>query len=280
MGFKKSYQIIKYKFRNKSKSKIRKIHREIIRCNKQKNPHHIYLSNNFLFSKIQNLNLKDLEALDNIYLRWTRKERRVLETLIYQYINEIINLRTWLSILYKHDFSSRSENIKTLKVYHFILKNEHSDSDFWSQGSGDDDLVYKHLEDALNQVDWLALESDLKNWTMNQLEIFTVCIIRGIGNFDSGNYSNSTISNRFDLLPSLLIISKQKGRDSNDIFIPLWDNLEFINQGPPKQKKTIYAVANSYGYSKEDLNRTENDADHFVKEIRNALLVAKDENEK
>ncbi|MFK7971934.1 MAG: hypothetical protein AB8F95_16320 [Bacteroidia bacterium] len=254
-------------------SKIIDLHTKITFCNNQTHPHHIYTKDDFLFIEIQNLHPQDLHALEPLYVYWSRKEKYILKFLIFRYSKRITHINYWLPKLYKDDFSSHSQNRKTLETYHFLLKNEHHDTDYWWAGGGDHELIYHHLENSLTQNDWEDLKNDLTNWTVNQLEIFSYCIINGEGRFDGTGKDNDTILNRIDLLPSLLSISKKKDRMGNDIGAPLWEHPEFVNVGPPKSRKVLLEIARLCGYPAEDVYATKNDGYLLVEEIRKALKI-------
>ena len=107
---------------------------------------------------------------------------------------------------YKKTCKTESSSFAVLKLYSFILQNENSDSDYWTEGSGNNDVV-KILENDFSENNWVELEKDLDNWTTFQLEIFTECILEGTG-YEDDDEEFSTIENRFILLLKLLEIAK------------------------------------------------------------------------
>lgn len=262
-------------FYKKSASRIRTIHKEIIKCNQQQHPHHIYCNYSFLFSEIRCLNLQDLAVLKTHYPNWSRKEQYILKFKVHHYSKQLEHLEYWLPILYPNTFTSQSTNKKTLEAYHFILENETTDSDYWGCG-GWDSLVHNYLEDKRTREDWEDLKKDLIYWSLDQLDILSDCIVNGRGRFDQGAHPDSTLLERFDVLIPLLDIAKQTGYRS-DIAIPVMDYPEFINEGPPKSKKLILAIAHYFDYSEDDLQDPKYDDYSLITELRKALNIARQE---
>lgn len=148
---------------------------------------------------------------------------------------------------YKENCKTESSNPAILELYSYILKNEVIDSDVWTVGGGNDTVV-RILERYFSDEDWKELELELENWTTNQLEIFTECIVEGSTESDSDDL-NSTIMNRFYLLKKLLVIGEQRDRLRNDIFLKLIDNIEFLNKCKSITFEEATEVAGYFDYS-------------------------------
>ncbi|TPD70648.1 hypothetical protein [Flavobacterium microcysteis] len=148
---------------------------------------------------------------------------------------------------YKENCKTESSNPVILELYSYILKNEAIDSEVWTVGGGNDAVV-RILEHYFSDEDWKELEPELENWTTNQLEIFTECIVEGSAESDSDDL-NSTIMNRFYLLKKLLIIGEQRDRLRNDIFLKLIDNIEFLNKCKSITLEEATEIASYFDYS-------------------------------
>lgn len=147
---------------------------------------------------------------------------------------------------YKENCKTESENSAILELYSFILKNEVVDSDVWTVGSGNDDVI-RILENYFLETDWKELETELENWSTNQLEIFTESILEGSGQNENDEF-NSTMMKRFQLLKKLLIIGEERDRYRNDIFLALIDNIEFLNKCKSITLEDITEIANYFNY--------------------------------
>ncbi|MDQ7961130.1 hypothetical protein [Flavobacterium lindanitolerans] len=148
---------------------------------------------------------------------------------------------------YKENCKTETSNPAILELYAYILKNEIVDSDVWQDGGGNDTVV-RILEHYFSDEDWKELEIELENWTTNQLEIFTECIVEGSAESDNDDF-NSTIMNRFHLLKKLLIIGEQRDRLRNDILLKLIDNIEFLNKCKSITFEEATEIANYFDYS-------------------------------
>lgn len=148
---------------------------------------------------------------------------------------------------YKENCKTESLNPAILELYSYILRNEVIDSDVWTVGGGNDTVV-RILEHYFSDEDWKELELELENWTTNQLEIFTECIVEGSIESD-GDDLNSTIMNRFYLLKKLLIIGEKRDRFRNDIFLKLIDNIEFLNKCKSITFVEATEIASYFDYS-------------------------------
>lgn len=147
---------------------------------------------------------------------------------------------------YIENCKTESENSAILELYSFILKNEIIDSDVWTVGGGNDDIV-RILEYHFSEKDWKELETELENWTTNQLEIFTESILDGSGQNENDEF-NSTVMKRFHLLKKLLIIGEERDRYRNDIFLALIDNIEFLNKCKLMTLDDATEIANYFDY--------------------------------
>ena len=147
---------------------------------------------------------------------------------------------------YKKTCKTESSSFAVLKLYSFILQNENSDSDYWTEGSGNNDVV-KILENDFSENNWVELEKDLDNWTTFQLEIFTECILEGTG-YEDDDEEFSTIENRFILLLKLLEIAKKRGINKNQISAGLIKNIEFLDKCNEITIENITEIAKCLNY--------------------------------
>jgi len=65
--------------------------------------------------------------------------------------------------------NSQSINSKVLLVYREILEHEYVDSDYWTCADGNE--IVARLLFEFNTTDWNDLQTDLSNWSYNQLEL-------------------------------------------------------------------------------------------------------------
>jgi hypothetical protein len=161
---------------------------------------------------------------------------------------------------YIQNCKTESSNSAILELYSFILKNEVVDSDVWSVGGGNDDVI-RILEYCFSEKDWKELESEIESWTTNQLEIFTESILEGSGQNENDEL-NSTVENRFRLLKKLLIIAKERDILRNDILLSLLNNIEFLNKCKLIKLEEAIEIANYFNYFERI--KTEIDKDDLV----------------
>lgn len=135
---------------------------------------------------------------------------------------------------------SKTNNPKVLELYGFIKRNENSDSDYWSCGGGDEELIF-HLDYYFTDTDWKDLEADLINWPIGRLELFAYCIMNGISyspdelvriikeyGTENTMISWKGINRRFELILPLLEIDNDSQRRTNDITIEIYQNFDFV----------------------------------------------------
>jgi hypothetical protein len=147
---------------------------------------------------------------------------------------------------YIQNCKTESSNSAILELYSFILKNEVVDSDVWTVGGGNDDVI-RILEYFFSEKDWKELESEIESWTTNQLEIFTESILEGSGQNENDEF-NSTVEKRFILLKKLLIIAKERDILRNDILLSLINNIEFLNKCKLIKLEDAMEIANYFNY--------------------------------
>nr|WP_155075660.1 hypothetical protein [Flavobacterium sp. MC2016-06]MBU3858503.1 hypothetical protein [Flavobacterium sp. MC2016-06] len=133
---------------------------------------------------------------------------------------------------------TESINSFVIAVYKVILEHENSDSDYWNEDHGSQDLI-QIFENCFNLGDWKDLELDLKNWTNFQLELFTQAILGGYLSYTNEGVYNSekeivkeltkTVPNRFDLLFPIIELEKERKLNSKDLSHIIIDYLDFIN---------------------------------------------------
>ncbi len=102
---------------------------------------------------------------------------------------------------YIENCKTESLNESVLKLYAYILEGENFDSDFWSIGGGNDDVV-KILEHNFSENAWLELIVDIQYWSLNQIEILAECLQTGTGNYDNDEILCS-INKRKNLLKEI-----------------------------------------------------------------------------
>ena len=147
---------------------------------------------------------------------------------------------------YIQNCKTESSNSAILELYSFMLKNEMVDSDVWTVGGGNDNVI-KILEYYFSEKDWKELESEIESWTTNQLEIFTESILEGSGQ-DENDELYSTVEMRFSLLKKLLIIAKERDILRNDIKLSLINNIEFLNKCKLIKLEDATEIANYFNY--------------------------------
>jgi hypothetical protein len=158
---------------------------------------------------------------------------------------------------YIKNCKTESSSSAVLKLYSYILQNENSDSDYWTEGSGNNDVV-KILENYFSENNWKELENDLDNWTTFQLEIFTECILEGTG-YEDDDKEFSTIENRFILLLKLLKIAKERGINKNQISVGLSKNIEFLDKCHKITIENITEIAKCLNYFNRNTLETNNE---------------------
>lgn len=95
--------------------------------------------------------------------------------------------------------SSKSQDKAVLALYHKILKNAYSDSDYWTL-HGDQvllDLLYDFDEASI-----IELENDLNNWASNELEILNGAMEN---DYSDSHYDLLIIRNRLYRATTLLL---------------------------------------------------------------------------
>jgi hypothetical protein len=138
---------------------------------------------------------------------------------------------------YLDNFKSESTNLKVLSICKVVLEHENSDSDYWNEDHGSNDLI-RIFENMYFDDDWKDLECDLNNWSNYQLELFTQAILGGYSSYtNNGTYYSTdkevikqitkTIPNRFDLLIPIIEIGRK--RKHTDFSCQVMENLNFIN---------------------------------------------------
>jgi hypothetical protein len=183
---------------------------------------------------------------------------------------------------YASNCKTKSANEAVLEVYAFLLENENTDSDYWTIGNGNHALV-TILEYKMQDDDWSELESDLSNWTIQQLDIFAWCITSGEGIYDipgsSGGYydrvnkksypyqyspGKSTVNKRINLLSKLISISNQQERQYNEISRHIYDNLDILMESTELSLDAIDI----------EMYNTDSEKDELMLKIKNALEKA------
>lgn len=140
---------------------------------------------------------------------WRVNNNYETEKVIYDRHNrafeQVMNIKK-----YNVNSSTQSANPLVIALYSFITQNENSDSDFWTQGGGFDDIYYRLLK--FEEEDWNSLKDDLENWSYDQLELFC----EGLLNVEyyRTHYSEKeigNIENRFTVIPVLLAMEAAIG---------------------------------------------------------------------
>jgi hypothetical protein len=119
--------------------------------------------------------------------------------------------------------NSHSLNVKVLLVYHEILEHEWSDSDYWTCGSGNE-IIASQLSE-FDICDWQALETDLPNWHLHQLDLFCDILT---AEYDQGSIAESIVAQRSYIYGYIITIV--------DILsaIDFMGEFEFLKQGGVK----------------------------------------------
>ncbi|MCD6068280.1 MAG: hypothetical protein K0S33_3106 [Bacteroidetes bacterium] len=138
---------------------------------------------------------------------------------------------------YLADCKTQSSNSCVLELYRLMLEKERVDSDYWSEEHGAADII-RIFENCFTDHDWKELETDLPNWTLAQLELFTEAIMGGYHSYtENGVYYEhydvesltKTIPNRLSLLIPILRIEKERGPGYPELSIIIRQNIHFIN---------------------------------------------------
>jgi hypothetical protein len=161
---------------------------------------------------------------------------------------------------YIQNCKTESSNSAILELYSFILKNEVVDSDVWTVGGGNDDVI-RILEYYFTEKDWKELETEIESWTINQLEIFTESILEGSGQYENDEF-NSTVENRFRLLKKLLEIDTKRYLNQSEIRTSMFNNIEFLNKCKSITKSQAEEIVNYFNYS--ELTKTEINKDDLL----------------
>ena len=108
---------------------------------------------------------------------------------------------------------TKSLNTDVLELYSFILENERNDSDYWTIGNGFDEItiILKYFKEC----SWDELKTDLSNWTIFQLDIFTEAVLTG--GYPISNFSDldlKSIEKRCELFPILINIADKNERNN------------------------------------------------------------------
>jgi len=138
---------------------------------------------------------------------------------------------------YAANCSTQSDNPAVLAVYRIVLEGEYKDSDYWSEEHGTT-AILSVFEHYFMDQEWNALETDLKNWTTSQLELFTEAIMGGYLSYThNGVYYNhytidvltKTVPNRMALLLAILTIEQERGHQYRELSGIVFENCNFIN---------------------------------------------------
>ena len=135
-------------------------------------------------------------------------------------------------------FSTKSENPNVLEVYTIVVQHQNADSDYWTEEHGSGDLI-QVFRNRFSAEDWKDLQTDLPNWSNDQLQLFTIAILNGYHAFtNEGVYYGEpetvkevtrTVPERFDLLLTLLQIDQERNPTSRPLATAIAENLHFIN---------------------------------------------------
>lgn len=119
------------------------------------------------------------------------------------------------------------------EIYNYIKKYKNYDSDFWSSGHGNLEILAMLLEFTDNS--WNALKSEIENWKSDEIEI----LAQALCDDESWYYEKSIEIN----LPqrSHLFANIFATIDTNIAF-DLLDDFEFIFKGIPKEKILLEKV--------------------------------------
>jgi hypothetical protein len=144
------------------------------------------------------------------------------------------------------------------EIYNYIKKYKNYDSDFWSSGHGNLEILAMLLE--FTDSSWEALEKEIENWSSNEKEI----LANALCDDESWYYEKSieiNLHQRSHLFATIFATIE------TNLAYDLIDDFEFIFKGKPKEKILLEKVktqiekikihpANKY-YSKERINTIE-----------------------
>lgn len=133
-------------------------------------------------------------------------------------------------------FQSQTTNTAVLELYEFIIEYENYDSSFWDDGNGACELV-QILDDYFTDQDWIDLKEDLEHWTIYQLEILSGAILNPCHQvpYEPGQQApelealiDAFVYQRFLLILPLLNIANDRGRYTNEVYLYILENLDYI----------------------------------------------------
>ncbi len=128
--------------------------------------------------------------------------------------------------------SSKSKNAKVIFVYFYILNYQDEDSDFWYMGNGIDEVA--SIFEQFDSEAWFELESDIENWTLEQIEILIDCLVNGGMRYEN---IGKTIPQRSKLLTNIFCLFSDEGIKETII-----DNIDFISLGEAKSIEKLTQI--------------------------------------
>ncbi|HEX8577165.1 MAG TPA: hypothetical protein VF677_12795, partial [Flavobacterium sp.] len=106
--------------------------------------------------------------------------------------------------------------------------------------------IIQIFEGPFTDDDWELLHEDIHNWSTTQLELLTLSIVTGKGNYDNMELI-CTLERRAKLLSNLLSLGNE--REPNEIYNAFTKNAEFLLEAKIKMPLLI-EIANKVGYFK------------------------------
>ena len=122
---------------------------------------------------------------------------------------------------------------RNLSISDYIKIYKNDDSDYWTSGNGNNDLLTILLNYTPNS--WTNIQTDLINWDSHELEIFANALSDEEGWHYSENI-NLILGERSSLFTYIFTII-----DSNIAF-DLFDKIDFIFKGEKKPKDVLEKV--------------------------------------
>lgn len=121
-------------------------------------------------------------GLDGKFITAYDNDKRIIAMKIYGQLPEGFRhpeVKKWQKN-YKIHSKTKSKNFKILSIHNLILKEEYTDSDYWSLGGGSEQI--QNILNNFTENDWEELKTDILHWTEDQRNI----VLESIGyGFDS-----------------------------------------------------------------------------------------------
>lgn len=110
-------------------------------------------------------------GIDGKYNPLYTNEKRLAAQKLYSKMKKGFShpeLKKWKKDYRVHS-KTKSNNLKVLELYNHLLKYQYWDSDYWTLGGGNQELLTRLT--GYNEIDWEDLNKDIINWSLNDKDI-------------------------------------------------------------------------------------------------------------